>query len=120
LKKRIKAFKDALNGWVCFWRDGVHPKIQILAALLAVVGATFLQFSKTEWALLLLVIGLVVVAEMFNSVLEGLMDHVTPTPHPTIGKLKDMAAGAVLMAAIVALIFGVMVFLPKLMIKFAI
>lgn len=113
--KRLQAFKNAFRGWAFFWHDGVHPKIQIVATGLALAGAVVFDFSKVEWALLLLFCALVLVAEVFNSVFEGLMDYISPAKQEAIGKLKDMAAGAVLIAALAALVFALTVFLPKIL-----
>jgi diacylglycerol kinase (ATP) len=58
------------------------------------------------WALLGLATGLVLMAELFNSALETLLDHLHPDRHPAIGAAKDLAAGAVLVASVVALVVG--------------
>lgn len=58
------------------------------------------------WALLALAVGLVLVAELFNSALETLLDHLHPGQHPEIGTAKDIAAGAVLVACAVAVLAG--------------
>ena len=58
------------------------------------------------WALLGLATGLVLMAELFNSALETLLDHLHPERHPAIGAAKDLAAGAVLVASVVALVVG--------------
>jgi diacylglycerol kinase len=64
----------------------------------------------TDWAILLLVIGMVWTAEIFNSAFERLVDMVSPDFNPKAGIIKDMAAGAVLVSAIVAVIVGVLIF----------
>ena len=64
--------------------------------------------------LLLLVIGLVWVTEMINTVVEKIMDHVAPERHPRIKWIKDVAAGAVLVSAIIAVIAGALIFFPYL------
>ncbi|MDV7213616.1 diacylglycerol kinase [Azotobacter beijerinckii] len=74
------------------------------AALLAVLLAT--RPAPLWWAILALAAGLVLVAELFNSALETLLDHLHPGRHPAIGAAKDIAAGAVLMACAVAVLAG--------------
>lgn len=73
-------------------------------ALLAVLLAT--RPAPLWWALLALAVGLVLVAELFNSALETLLDHLHPGQHPEIGAAKDIAAGAVLVACSVAVLVG--------------
>ncbi len=74
------------------------------AAVLMLLLAT--RPAAIWWALLLLAVGLVLVAELLNSALEGLLDHLHPARHPAVGAVKDVAAGAVLVASFVALAVG--------------
>ena len=67
-----------------------------------------------EWIAVSLSIGIVLGAEGFNTALESLADAVHPEQHPLVGRAKDAAAGAVLLAAIAAIVVGILVFLPKL------
>lgn len=86
-----------------------------LLVMIIVIGLGFvLQVNRLEWFILILVIGFVLVAEMFNSVIERLIDYIKPDIHPEAKKIKDMAAGAVLITAIVSIIVGCMIFIPKL------
>jgi undecaprenol kinase len=79
-------------------------------ALATVVVACYLAIQRPPavwWALAALSIALVVVAELINSALETLIDHLHPDIHPTIGAAKDIAAGAVLVASVMALVVAV-------------
>jgi diacylglycerol kinase len=67
-----------------------------------------------EWAILTLTIGLVFVAEMFNSVAEAAVDAVTLEYHPLAKAAKDIAAGAVVFAAIISVVVGLLLFGPRL------
>jgi len=67
-----------------------------------------------EWAAIILVIGFVLMAELFNSVIEKLIDYLKPEIHPAAKVIKDAAAGGVLIAAITAVIIGALIFIPKL------
>jgi diacylglycerol kinase len=118
LNQRIAAFGHALKGWRFFWSDGLHPKIQIIAAASAILLGYFLDLSPTEWALVLLAIGSVLTAEVFNSVVENIMDFSHPNQHPIVGIIKDMAAGGVLISALISLIIGCIIFIPKILIFF--
>ncbi len=91
-----------------------HARIH-LAATVAVVGLGLgLRIDRWEWCAVLAAIGLVWAAEGINSALETLADHVAPEQHPLIGRAKDLAAGAVLAAALAAAGIGLLVFGPRL------
>ena len=68
-----------------------------------------------EWCWITLAIGLVLLAEMFNTAIEYLTDLASPEIHPLAKKTKDVASGAVLIAALVAVVIGLLIFLPKLL-----
>ena len=67
-----------------------------------------------EWCIILLVIGMVLAAELMNSAIEMLTDLASPAYSKKAGRLKDMAAGAVLITAITAVIVGLIIFIPKI------
>ncbi len=114
IKDRIRSFKYALRG-ILFMMSGEHNfYIHMAAALLVIVAGFWLQVSRTDWLWLVLAIGLVMSAETFNSAIEKLVDLKEPDQRPEAGKVKDMAAGAVLLAAITAAIIGVLIFWPYL------
>ena len=85
-----------------------------LAAVLVVAGAVLLGVSRTEWCLLALCITIVLAAEMFNSSLERLAAAITDEYDERIRDALDMASGAVLIAAIGAVVVGAIVFLNRL------
>ena len=103
-----------MKGWLFFFQDGVHPKFHVFAAVGVVGAGLLLQISTAEWLWVIFAIGFVIVAEMFNSALEILCDTLHPDFHTNIGKVKDLAAGAVLLAALCAAIIGALILLPKL------
>jgi diacylglycerol kinase len=81
---------------------------------MAVALGFFLSLSMGEWIALVLCIALVLVAELLNTAIEYLCDALHPDLHPEIGRAKDVAAGAVLIAALAAMTVGAILFLPKL------
>ena len=86
-----------------------------LLATPTVVAAGFLAgITRTEWMLVILCIGLVIAAELFNSAIEQLVNLVSPQRHPLAGQVKDIAAGAVLVCAATAAIIGLIIFIPYL------
>ena len=114
MKKRIQSFGHAFRGIRSVFGSEINMMIHIAVAVLVVIFGFYLQISLTEWLVCILCFGLVISAEMFNSSIETLVDLVSPDHHPLAGKAKDIAAGAVLVAAIFAAIVGLLIFIPKL------
>lgn len=88
--------------------------VHLLAAILVILAGFLLNISRLEWIAIIFVITLVIALEIINTAIELLVDWISPEHHPQAGKIKDLAAGAVLIAAIGAAITGVMIFLPKI------
>ncbi len=114
LKKRLQSFQHAWNGLRILWREEPNARIHFVAAMVAFSGAWWLHISAMEWVCIVLCVGMVFSLELVNSALENLADHVTAEQHPTIKRVKDLAAAAVLVAAIVAVVVAVVIFGPKL------
>ncbi len=111
-RKRASSFRYAFNGIIAAFRSEPNMRIHLAAAIFVGIAGWWLHITRAEWFALAVAIGLVFMAELLNSALELLCDHVSPERNATIGKVKDMAAGAVLVAAITALATGVIVFWP--------
>lgn len=109
---RVKAFGYAFSGILQAFRQETHLKLHLIIAILVIGLGFFFDLTKTDWIIILLSITLVISFEMFNSVIEKLCDIVLPEQHPKIKYIKDVAAGAVLVASLFALIAGLLVFLP--------
>ena len=115
LRKRIQSFGFALNGLKIMLREEHNSRIHLFCACL-VIGLMFIfNLSPIEIGLLIMVIGMVFTAELFNSALENLADHLSPDKNEKIKKVKDLSAAAVLVTALTALIVGCMIFLPKIL-----
>ncbi|MBD3277566.1 MAG: diacylglycerol kinase family protein [Candidatus Aegiribacteria sp.] len=113
MKKRFKSFKYALRGIGTLLVTQMNARIH-LAALIAVITAGLLVgLSLVEWALVSLAVAMVLSAEAMNSALEFLADHTAPEWHDSVQKAKDLAAGAVLLAAAGALAVGLLIFIPR-------
>ena len=115
LQKRIQSFKYAFNGIYLFIKNEVHAKIHVCIAIMAILLGLVVKINYLEWIVLLLLIGFVISAEVINSAIENLADYVSPQKHQLIRKVKDLAAGAVLISAIIALIIGIIIFTPKIL-----
>jgi diacylglycerol kinase len=108
----IRSFGYAIHGIVTAVREQRNIKILFSIALLVVIGGFYFEVTRSEWCILLLCIGVVTGGEMVNSAIENLVDLVTQERMPLAGKIKDIAAGAVLLLSIISLVIGVIIFLP--------
>lgn len=113
-KARIRSFGYAFAGLKRFFLTEHNVWIHSVAAILAIILGFLLKISALEWVGVLFVMGLVLVAEAFNTCIEKIMDRVVPGQDEIVKYVKDLAAGAVLIAAIIAAIIGVIIFLPKI------
>ena len=108
----IKKFKPAIEGLIVAFKDK-SCLIQILLAFIALIFAILLDFNYLEMIVVLLCIGLVIVSEIINTALETLCNKVEINEEPLIKKAKDLAAGAVLLACLVAIIVGIIIIFNK-------
>ena len=92
----------------------VHLRFHAVATVVVIGAGFYYQIARLEWALLALAAAGVWTAELLNTAIEALTDLASPAWHPLAGKAKDVAAGAVLLAALGALVVGALVFGPKL------
>ncbi len=113
--KRVKSFKFAINGIYQAVRTQHSIWVQLSIALMVIVLGWWFEISTAEWLFILFAIGFVLSAEIFNSAIESLVDLVSPEYNSLAGKIKDMAAGAVLVAAITAAIVGLLIFVPRIL-----
>ena len=111
---RARSFVYAFQGLRFFFRTGANARIQLLLFGLLLALGILLGVTPVEGTLLLLMSASVFAAEIFNTCLELLLDHVTPGFHPLVGRIKDLAAGAVLLLSVAALVVGLLIFIPKL------
>jgi diacylglycerol kinase len=113
MKKRIQSFGYAGRGIRLVFSSEANMKIHILIAVLVVICGFYFNISVSEWVFCLLCIGLVFSAEMINTAIENVVDLASPEHHELAGKAKDIAAGAVLICAIISVIIGLLIFIPK-------
>jgi len=115
LKARIASFRHAFRGLRTLVAGQVNARIH-LAATVAVVAAGFAAgLSTLEWIAIVIAVSTVWCAEAINTALELLADRTAPERHPLVGAAKDVAAAGVLVAAICALIIGVLIFVPRIL-----
>ena len=113
-RKRLNSFYFAARGIIYFFKEGVHAKIHGIATIVVIVTGFYLKISRNEWFALLLTCVIVLCAEVLKTAIEKLTDMVSPDHHSQAGFVKDVAAGAVLIAAIFAVIIGLIIFIPKM------
>lgn len=103
-------FRYALEGIVVSLKTQRNLRFHIVAAVFVMLAALFFDLPLRDIALLLLVIGFVFSAELFNTAIEAVVDLVTPEWHSLAKMAKDAAAGAVLIAACFAVLIGIVLF----------
>lgn len=108
----ILSFKYAFEGICAAVREEPNLKFHLLFSLLVLGAAFYFKVSFPDWIILIIMIGLVLAVEMTNTAVEAIVDSFTPDTHPRAKYAKDIAAGAVLIIALVAAIIGVIIFLP--------
>jgi diacylglycerol kinase (ATP) len=114
LRARAQSFFDAGRGIATLLANEPNARIHLVASIAAVALGAWLGLSPSEWCWIALAIALVWVAEAMNTALEALADAVHPARDPRIGRAKDLAAGAVLVAAIASAVIGALLFGPRL------
>ncbi len=114
LTARLHSFKYAITGIRILLFTQHNAWIHGLATVAVGLLGLYLDVTPSEWCWLVLAITLVWTAEGFNTALELLADASFPNHHPLVGQAKDVAAGAVLLAAIGAIVIGMIIILPYL------
>jgi len=115
---RAHSFKYALRGIGIILKTQHNAWVHGLIAFVVVVLGVVLGLSAGEWAVILLAITSVFVAEAFNTAMEIDIDLTSPTYHPYARDTKDVASGAVLITALGAAVVGLIIFVPKLVVLF--
>ena len=108
-----RSFGYAFEGIFTCIRNERNMKIHVTVTLLVIIAGFILGLSVTEWCICLGLFGLVMALELVNTAVEAVVDLVTAERHPLAKIAKDTAAGAVLIAAIMAAVIGLLIFVPK-------
>lgn len=115
MKKRIKSFRYAIKGLGLLFKQEHNSRIHAVAAILVVILGFVFHVSSPEWCFLIFAIGLVFIAELINSAIENSIDLIMSEPDEKAGNAKDLAAAAVLVSAILAVLIGAIIFIPKIL-----
>ena len=113
IRSRVNSFQYAWAGIARFIWAEHNARIHLVATVIVIIAAWVLKVTHGEAAALALAVGLVWITEMLNTCVERTMDLISRDLHPGIMFIKDLAAGAVLVAAIAALVTGSFIFIPK-------
>lgn len=113
-RQRLRSFRYAFRGISFMIKTQHNFWIHLVIAVLVIIAGFLFCISLPEWALIIFAIGLVLSAEAFNSAIEQLTDLTSPDINPQAGRVKDLAAGAVLLTAMAAALIGLLIFVPKI------
>lgn len=117
-KKKWIGLSFAWNGLKEVLRNEKNFQIQCIIFVVVVLMSIYLQLTFIEWAILLLTSSIVFITEMINSTVERIIDYMKPEIHPMAKSIKDIAASAVLVAAIMSIFVGLIILGPKLVLLF--
>lgn len=112
--RRILSFKYAFNGICTALKEEPNLKFHFIAGLMVIITSFILNISKTDWMIIIFLIGFVISVELTNTAIEAVVDAFTNKQHPGAKLAKDISAGAVLTAALTSATIGIMIFLPYL------
>ena len=119
LKKHVYSFQNALSGLKWIARTQINFKIHLFFSLLALVFGFLLEISQTEFLIILTVIGTGLALEAVNTAIEEAIDAIHKDWSDAIKIAKDVSAGAMLIFAITAFVVACLIFLPKILLLFA-
>lgn len=112
---RLQSLRHAIHGLFILFSEEINARIHLLLGLVAIFLGVLCHINSTEWLFIAFSIGWVIFAETVNTAIENLADIVCHDYNYKIGRVKDLAAAAVLIAAISAALVGGFVFIPHLL-----
>lgn len=115
LVKKIRSMGYALKGLRIAFYEEHNFRFELVIAFFAIIAGWYFNLSLAEWLFVLVAIGIVLMAEVFNTALEELCDMLRQTHDPHVAKIKDLAAAGVLIAAWTALLIGLLIFLRHIL-----
>ncbi len=108
----IASFKFAIHGLKILFTEERNFKIHTALVIIVIIACIFFKVTKVEWICVSLLMAMVLMAEGINTCIEYLCDLVSLECHPMIKRIKDIAAGLVMIIAIVAIVIGCVIFVP--------
>ena len=114
---RIRSFRYAFHGWAHVLKTQQNAWIHSLIASIVIILGLWLGLAPRDWAVLVLTIAMVFMAEFINTAIEAIVDLASPAHHPLAKVGKDVGAAAVLVAALAAVLVGLLILGPPLWAK---
>jgi len=111
--KRFNSFKFASKGFLTMVREEANFRIQLIILIIIISLGFLFKISSHEWIHIVLASGFVIMAEILNSAVERISDFLSPEFNEEIGTIKDICAAAVLVAAGISVVVGLIIFIPK-------
>lgn len=112
--KRLKSIVFAFRGAYFLLKTEASIQVQFAVTVFLIVLGLYFNISSTEWIVQLLAIGIVMSIEALNTAIEEVANFIHPEKHKKIGLIKDIAAGAVLIAAVFTIAIGLIIYIPKI------
>jgi len=112
LRKYLRSFGYAFEGILTAWKEQ-NFRSHLISAVIVLIAGFFTGLSRVEWFIVLLLIALMFALEMMNTAIERVVDLASTELHPLAKQAKDIAAGAVLVFAVLSAIIGLLIFIPK-------
>ena len=114
MKKFLKGFKYAFEGILAGLKSERNLKIHFIVMILVIIFGFIFEIRKTEWIICIILFGIVISGELFNTAIETVVDMISLEKNDKAKKAKDVSAGAVLVLAIASAIIGLIIFIPKI------
>lgn len=114
MKRELKSFGYAWKGFGYAIATQRHMRFHLFAACCAVAFSWWLDLALWEWCWIVACVGVIWCAELFNTAIELLVDLVSPEQHPIAGRVKDVAAAAVLVLSVAVAIIALIIWLPHI------
>ncbi|TCK64802.1 diacylglycerol kinase (ATP) [Winogradskyella wandonensis] len=111
---RLKSVGYAFKGLMVLVKTENSIKLQLIIATIVTIAGIFYNISTTEWLIQLAMIAMVMSVEGVNTAIEYMADFIHPEHHPKIGLIKDIGAGAVFIASIIAIVVAGIIYIPKI------
>ena len=112
IKRLVKSFSYAVKGLIKTFKEEQNFKIHVFVAIVVILTGWCVGVNKYEWIILVLIIGLVMLMEIANSAVERITDVLKPRMNNYVKEIKDITAAGVLVASVVAVIAGLIIFWP--------
>ena len=118
MEKIYTSFGWARHGLYTVWKEEINFRREVFAGFLVIAASFYFNFSRVEWIIAIACITIVLIGEVVNTVVEDLCNKIEPHHDPMIGKVKDMAAGFMLLSLIGTSLMGLLLFGPHILALF--